>query len=720
MNHKKNEVNTNSSNRINETNQNNSQNTNGSNEFYESSVSNEQESNDSIRIVLSDETIQTSNVESTTNSSTTKKTRKKRNVTILNNTTTTNDGSTLNIRIDEEKVLYNPNKSYESVKLYPHQIEHTEKLLGILSKNYYALDLSPMGTGKTYCATHIAREMSFKRVVVIAPLSVLPKWKYMCDSYGLKLSYALSYCSLRSVKCKQPKHGLLTRVDRRSEVTDEDTGQTNTMDIVEFFATDVWKRYVSEGVLLIVDEIQNVKNISSQYYSVKELIREIREETPNNSKVLLLSGTPIDKIEQVKNLYRAIGLLTRSIQHYDRSINRTIATGYRELIANHQRMLSSGERIQQIFKKMNDLETFRQDMERYNTRLHRYVNCAVNGRIPHPGAPPIAPPQLTREEQEIYSSQIPYIIHQCMTYAQNIEQRGSSGSRNLRYIDRPIYDLFCQIFCKYVSSAMKRPEQMNHIHKRNAYYYVPHEQRELLQKGVHVLQQATNFSEDTGQVHFQEGNRMATFQGITRGLQMIETSKIPIFVREARELLELNPHYKVVICVNYVDTIKDIQQELSSYNPLLLYGSTNELQRGRVVSQFEESNTRYRVLIGNIECLSTGIDLDDKDGAFPRFVLVSPNYRIITLEQLTYRFLRMDTKSDTDLHFVFGRVMLRNGEPARGYEELPIINALAKKSNVMRDVTNASMSTDEEEQQQVDQVYQYPGSYETWIDSKLM
>ena len=719
---------TNSSYRINEKVQKNYENTNGSDEFYELHKSND-ESSESIRIVLSDDIVQTDSISSDTN----KKPRKKRTMRILNEPNGSNEfDNSLNVKIDETKLSKKQRKvvesvttrTYTDVTLFPHQVEHSNKLIDILQSHPFALDLSPMGTGKTYCATHIAKVIGFKRVLVIAPLSVIPKWKHMRDTYGLHLIDAMSYCSLRSVKCKQPKHGLLTRVDRRSEVINEDTGRPEPggeRDTVEFHATDLWKQYVSEGILLVVDEIQNVKNISSQYISVKELIREILGSS-GMSKVLLLSGTPIDKTDQVTNLFRVIGLISKNLCHYDTGLNRTIARGFDEVVQHHESYVTKNDPIlRNIFHKKREQRLYNLNMIRYQSRLMRYQRALRNqygNNTPLPELPiePIEPEEITRHEEHIFDQLTPEVLHNCFFMIERIEGNRGYGNSLVSQTKNCMYKLFCEIFCRKMASAMQRPNIPCRVHKRNAYYYVPHDSRELLQKGVVALRSATSFNEETGEVHFEQENRMNAFHGITRALQMIETSKISIFVREAKELLGLNPNYKVVICLNYVDTIKDIQRDLSEYNPLVLYGATNEMQRGRVVSQFQEENTRYRVLIGNIECLSTGIDLDDKNGMFPRFVLVSPNYRIITLEQLTYRFLRMDTKSDTDLHFVFGRVMLRNGEPARDYEELPIINALAKKSNVMRDVTNASCEVNETT---TPDDYKYPGSYESWIDSKL-
>jgi hypothetical protein len=75
--------------------------------------------------------------------------------------------------------------------------------------------------------------------------------------------------------------------------------------------------------------------------------------------------------------------------------------------------------------------------------------------------------------------------------------------------------------------------------------------------------------------------------------------------------------------------------------------------------------------------MSTGIDLDDKDGKFPRIAFVSPNYSSINLYQLGFRFLRADTKSATELYFVY---------VAHAHES-KILKVLSAKSKVMKETT---------------------------------
>lgn len=70
------------------------------------------------------------------------------------------------------------------VILRPYQLPHAERLLQILRGRRTAHDGSDCGTGKTYCAAHVARELGVKTLVV-CPKSVIPTWEAILLDCGL-------------------------------------------------------------------------------------------------------------------------------------------------------------------------------------------------------------------------------------------------------------------------------------------------------------------------------------------------------------------------------------------------------------------------------------------------------------------------------------------------------------------------------------------------------
>lgn len=64
------------------------------------------------------------------------------------------------------------------------QIPHAERILASLTKHNLAIDLSETGTGKTYSAAAVIREVKAP-TFVICPKSVIPQWEKVLKSFGV-------------------------------------------------------------------------------------------------------------------------------------------------------------------------------------------------------------------------------------------------------------------------------------------------------------------------------------------------------------------------------------------------------------------------------------------------------------------------------------------------------------------------------------------------------
>ena len=521
-------------------------------------------------------------------------------------------------------------ETFSQIVLLPPQVSHVVRLSDILQNNAFALDFACLGSGKTFSSSNIALDpaMGFKHVVVVAPVSVQPKWEDMRKTYGVPIRENVSFCGLRSVKCKQPKHGLLHRRDYKTFMTLNFTRVE--VDKVEFTPTAKYRQYMDEGLLLIVDEMQNVKNVSTQFQACQALIKPIVERfgaaelNNNKSRLLMLSGSPIDKEEQVVTLFRTLHIMKTD-----------------ELA----RFIVAERRIE--WKGMDDI----------------WRRCA----------------QLDPETTERLVR--PYV--------------GQAGDVMMR---RLCFNLFQQVIKPALTSAMPPPGLPVKIFKYNAFYNVVDvEEQAMLRRAVEGLERATAFNRETGQVTHTAG--MDAMRAITRSLLQIETAKIGTFARVAREKLESNPQCKVAICVNYSDTITDLLRMLADFEPLVLNGQVAGKNRQKILDRFQKPDTECRLLIGNASVCSTGIDLDDKHGGFPRFALISPNYHTILIYQISHRFQRMDTKSDATINLVFGKEA----------HELRVLNALARKGAVMKTTT----------QEQVAAGIVFPGDFPRWEEEEI-
>ena len=495
------------------------------------------------------------------------------------------------------------------IVLLQNQKDHVDRLSSILNENNFAFDLSMMGSGKTYTSTHIAHLRNLS-IVVVCPASVIPKWKMMQrKNPDITFHLITSFQTLRSTKLHQPSHGLLYRREMENS------------NLAEFQPTPKLLQFVEDGVLLIIDELQNIKNVSIQLFAVQALTRLIvSAPKTSKSKVLLLSASPIDKASQAVEIFRGLGVLLRPLTQYNPAYASNVWTGLRD--------------VHEFCLKIDDAST-------------RNV-----------------PPKYYWETT----------------------------------FDNFVYRLFQHVLVQKCSSQMVEKKFCAKLTKANAYYTIDKEGEEIMKRGMQVLTTATLYHDGSVQWDAQR------ISSITRALQVIETGKLNMFVRIARHYLETTSG-KLVLAMNYSESLNDLRRDLAEFSPLSLEGSSSVTQRESVLQKFSEPSLAHRLLVCNQSVASTGIDLDDKDGRFPRLCLVSPNYSSITAFQLGHRFLRMDTQSDSIVHFVYAKRANTPISECKDIIELRVLDALGRKSSIMRETLGMEVEV------------QFPGEHEEFIEA---
>ncbi len=121
--------------------------------------------------------------------------------------------------------------------LFDYQIPHAEAGVSILEKNRYALDMSDPGTGKTYTAVAICRELRLTPAIV-CPKSVVPAWERVLKSFGIRPYFLTNW---EGAKTTSFKHGSF---NMRTGVYTWNLGRTK--------------------ILLILDEVHKAKGVDSQ------------------------------------------------------------------------------------------------------------------------------------------------------------------------------------------------------------------------------------------------------------------------------------------------------------------------------------------------------------------------------------------------------------------------------------------------------------------------
>ncbi len=470
--------------------------------------------------------------------------------------------------------------STEVIKLLPHQVPHVESITNILSSNYWAIDSSVMGSGKTVTSLMTANIFGFPHIIVICPASVINSWKTTSEKYGMEVEI-ISYESLRSVKNCQPKHGFLKRIDT----------VTDFINKVSFKSTSAFKDYCDEGCIVIVDEFQRLKNKSDQNKAVKALSKTIQ--SSEYSKLLLLSGTPYDKKVHVINVLQMVGVIKSSRLYIHR-------------------------------------------MEDNYFRLH--------------GAQELIDVSMIMDKHETDNFMKSNIFDQTNT-------------------EDLCYDLYLKVIHPKITSAMIPQGGFAKAIAYNKYCKMDKHDSKILEKSIRQLTSSLINPDET-----RRARKTNDWGAITKALQNIEISKVNVFARLAIEALIENPQSKVVIALNYHDSIDMVSELLRDYEPLIFTGKEGK-KRFEISDAFQLETNKNRVLIGTRKVLAVGINLDDRNGKYPRKMFCSPDYDAPGAQQLAARVGRVTSKSQSLVYFIYGEC---------GHKENSILNSLARKTEVMK------------------------------------
>ena len=497
--------------------------------------------------------------------------------------------------------------SIKEIALRPWQTDWAQKAHDILLKNHGYIDTSRMGSGKTYVTLWLAKQFGF-RLLIVCPVIMIDVWRKTAAEYGVSIIDIISYQSLRSQRGHQPKHGYLNRYDNTTEKGSR---------LTHFVPTKAYKDLVEQGIMIVCDEIQNIKNNSAQYKACSALIQPIINEG-GCSRFGLLSGTPFDKEEHATNLLRLIGYIKAyRLYNYLKDTRELVLEGMQELIDSC-----------------------------------RFIN---------------------KNETDKVLTEIPL----------------AKGKMNLM-----CYTLYTRVIKTSISGAMPAPTTIvGTFDVKNGFYKMTENRAEELRSAINELADVVKFNQRTNTAEIRAENIGA----VTTALVHIENAKADDFARVATEILNSNNNNKVIISVNYNSTIDEIRRLMISFNPLVLNGQIPAKKRSEIVKQFNE-NPKIRSLIMNTSVGGVGISLHDTKGDAPRFMIMSPSYKLLDVTQAAGRIYRDGTLSDATVRMFYGK-----GEAVL---ETNILTAMARKTQVLRGVLEEVVS----------QNLVLPGEYESEIE----
>lgn len=212
------------------------------------------------------------------------------------------------------------NESFDltEIVLLPHQHEHFERIKQISDKYRVHVDASATGTGKTYVTSKLSRETDLAIMLSAGP-TMIPKWINVMDNHGVdsveflingNLERGLSYRKLSGLAKTGVSHNLLIR-----------DGNT-------FIPTDELYELIDEGILFVIDEVQNFKNIKTASTRAAIAICQAILFGDNPSRVALLSATAFDKDDHTVAMLQLMGILDRDLSVYNVGSNSHDNSGY--------------------------------------------------------------------------------------------------------------------------------------------------------------------------------------------------------------------------------------------------------------------------------------------------------------------------------------------------------------------------------------------------------
>jgi len=265
-------------------------------------------------------------------------------------------------------------------------------------------------------------------------------------------------------------------------------------------------------------------------------------------------------------------------------------------------------------------------------------------------------------------------------------------AKNFRHA---IYLMYVNIVKPRYIFSMPKPNIKAKFLPSHTYFRInDQEEFNKIKEAVNRMRYVTGYSDDGS---LDPGIKMGA---VVKMFGEVEYSKVGLFTRVAKRKLDSDPKCKVVIYVwqDKLGTVDELMANLAAYGTLRCDGKVLPKKRQINKNLFNEHNTNYRVIIAKPTAFGVGHSIDDTSnvdphGQFKRHFLMSPNYNFEKLHQGAGRGYRATTTSDVTCTLVY----------VDGTDEASIINALATKKEVTKDVVQESEEGGEKSI--------YPGEY---------
>jgi hypothetical protein len=186
--------------------------------------------------------------------------------------------------------------------LRPWQVASVSKLVASIEHWGGAIDGSDLGTGKSYCACAVAREMDYN-IAVVCPKQVITTWSRVIKNHfkmGDKLAGIINYESLRTGKKESPIASIIwDKKNRRNNFT--------------------WK--VPKNTLIVWDEAQKLKNWKTK--NSKTCLAAKKQ----GFKMLFCSATMAVNPMDVRTIGTCMGMFKNAGDYYEWLYDHGVSKG---------------------------------------------------------------------------------------------------------------------------------------------------------------------------------------------------------------------------------------------------------------------------------------------------------------------------------------------------------------------------------------------------------
>jgi hypothetical protein len=406
-----------------------------------------------------------------------------------------------------------------------------------------------------------------------------------------------------------------------------------TKRIKSYAITDYFVEICKKGILIIFDEISMIRNAKTSSLSACHAIVKHIRKMHSSTRCILLSATPGNEKSHIPSLFKVLGL-----------------TGY--------------------------------------DSFHSYDRSSLRYKL------------LGMDD----------VLSYCYKIDKNLTQQNIC---NYSYNQKNLSDICYFLYCNIIRDRLVVSSQIPHTPFECCYFngYFKMDKKDSLQLSSLVRDLHKIVSQETSDQETSEDEQVMPIQNIINHkqkkfnnldiinsiLKNISNVKVNTLARLVKERLTTNPFCKVIVFIEYRESIFMLNSILQEYSPRIINGSTKQSDRKKYIDIFQKPTLESRILIIHPKVGGFGLSLDDIYGNYPRFSFFIPSYHFIDLIQLTGRTNRGTTKSKSYVVGVYGE---------DSYNETSLLNSIIRKTNITKEIVSNP-----------EQIY-LPGDFESRFESE--